>query len=350
MPFSWLYGKIANVRNELFEREVFSSHDLGAPTISVGNITVGGTGKTPFVSYVAGVLADDGARVCVLTRGYGRRNVSQQVVVSDFDSVQADVAEAGDEPLELAHKLLGRAMVLADADRVAAARFALTNYGPSAFVLDDGFQHRRAHRDLDIVLIDATDPFGHEKTLPFGRLREPLDNLKRAGAIIITRADLVEADQLLMIRTRLGELSEAPVFNSSTQIVKLVALNAPAREILTKSPEFKPRDGSYFAFCGIGNPAAFRTMLERNDYRLNDLLPFRDHHNYESSDLRRIDEAAQSSGADYLLTTAKDAVKLSDDAFTRPCFVVLTAPQTEHEERLRELILEAFRNNIHYTI
>ena len=170
MALSWIYGRIAGWRNALYERGTLRSFALGAPAISVGNITVGGTGKTPLVAFVARVLAEQGEKACILTRGYGRENPKERVLVSDGRKILVEPKIAGDEPFELAAKLLGRAIVVADANRVAAAQWARGKFNVSVFVLDDAFQHRRARRDLDIVLLDATNPFGNERTLPFGRL------------------------------------------------------------------------------------------------------------------------------------------------------------------------------------
>src|SRR5688572_13091897 len=171
-----IYGSIADLRNRLYDRDLFKSHSLGARTISIGNITTGGTGKTPLVGYVAEILADAGEKVCILTRGYGRTG-SGRVLVSDGTEVLADAATGGDEPVELARRLSGKAIVISDADRVSAATWAKEEYGVTAFVLDDGFQHRRVKRDLDIVCLDATDPDGGGLVLPAGKLREFFVNL-----------------------------------------------------------------------------------------------------------------------------------------------------------------------------
>ena len=160
-----IYGKIADLRNSLYDRGIFKSHDLGAHTISIGNITTGGTGKTPLVAYVAEMLANRGERVCVLTRGYGRES-SGRVLVSDGTAPMVDSRTGGDEPVELATRLAGKAMIVADADRVAAAAWSIEKFGVTRFVLDDAFQHRRAKRDIDIVCIDATDPCGSGRVLP----------------------------------------------------------------------------------------------------------------------------------------------------------------------------------------
>jgi len=223
MPFSWLYGKITDIRNTLYGRGVFKSQSLGAPAVSIGNITVGGTGKTPLVAFVARVLAEQGAKVCILTRGYGRENPADRVLVSDGEKIFADARAAGDEPFELAKKLPGKAIVVADANRVEAAKWVIENFGATVFVLDDAFQHRRAKRDLDIVLLDATNPFGNSKTLPFGILREPLENLARADLIIITRANL--AENIAGLKLEITKFNKnCPIFTAENKISKLVEL------------------------------------------------------------------------------------------------------------------------------
>ena len=216
MPLGWIYGKIADVRNARFDSGKLASRDLGARTISIGNITTGGTGKTPLVILTCQMLAARGKRVCVLTRGYGRKDAGTRVVVSNGKRLMADPIAAGDEPVEIATRLLGKAVVVADADRVAAAEWAKGEFGVTTFVLDDGFQHRHAKRDVDIVCIDALEPFGRGKMLPFGRLREPLPNLKRADAVVITRANLVNDVEAIKAEIRKYN-SDCRIFTAGTR-------------------------------------------------------------------------------------------------------------------------------------
>ncbi|MFT3743875.1 MAG: tetraacyldisaccharide 4'-kinase [Pyrinomonadaceae bacterium] len=313
-----LYGKVADLRNRLYERGIFDAHDLKARTISVGNITTGGTGKTPLVAYVASILAERGEKVCILTRGYGREDSSKRVLVSDGKQILATAAESGDEPFELAQKLLGKALVVADADRVAAADWAMRKFGVTAFVLDDGFQHRRAKRDIDIVCIDATDPFGKREMLPAGRLREPIENLARAHVIIITRSDLSDIENLKFEISNLNP--EAPIFTTMNRIARVIELD---------SGETVDHDGSIhltssraLAFCGLGNPENFYALLRREGFNVAETKSFRDHHAYSQVDADGLAAAAKDCRADLLLTTAKDAVKLSQLKFDLPCYVV----------------------------
>ena len=322
--FSRLYGSLMNARNSLYEKGVFKSHSLGAKTVSIGNITVGGTGKTPLVAFVAEVLAGGGEKVCVLTRGYGRANPQRRILVSDGERVLADVRNAGDEPFELAGKLLGKAVIVADPNRVAAAHWAREKFGITAFVLDDAFQHRRARRDLDIVCVDATDPFGNGKTLPTGTLREPLENLKRADAVVITRANL--ADDVSNLKLQIAEYNaDCPIFVSENRISSLVDLNdfsVKAQSSLGAKNKQQTTKDNCLAFCGLGNPNNFFEQLRRENFNLVATHKFADHHFYTTRDVRRLAERAKQSQAEILLTTVKDAVKLGSLRFDLPCLVV----------------------------
>ncbi len=315
----WIYGKVADLRNTLYDRGMFETFDLGAPTISIGNITTGGTGKTPLVALVAEILAERGEKVCILTRGYGRDEPQKRVLVSDGKEILAEAKVAGDEPFELAGKLLGKAIVIADADRVSAAEWATRKFGVTVFVLDDGFQHRRARRDVDIVCIDATNPFCGGKMLPAGRLREPLHNLSRADIIVITRSNLVE--NLDNLKSEISNLeSGAEVFVSENRTIDVVELEEfHAKPLRT---QIKMRSENAFAFCGLGNPDNFYSQLRLDELNVLGKKSFRDHHSYTQNDIFEIEHQAVEGGAEILLTTAKDAVKLSHLKFEIPCYVV----------------------------
>jgi tetraacyldisaccharide 4'-kinase len=340
---SLVYEKIANLRNSLYDAGRFRSFDLGARTISVGNITAGGTGKTPIVILISRMLAARGKRVCILTRGYGRKDPKKRVLVSDGVDVFVDATAGGDEPVEMARKLLGRAIVVADADRVSAAKWAKEKFGVTTFVLDDAFQHRRARRDLDIVCIDATNPFGGGDMLPGGRLREPLANLRRAGVIVITRSNL--AENLDQIRAMVAKYApDAHVFTASTRMADMVRL-----ELFVDLRGDEPDDhaafdysrlanSKAFAFCGIGNPQAFFDQLKKDNFEIAGTRAFGDHHFYNAKDIALVDKMAAESGAGYLLTTAKDAVKLAGLKTDLPCFVLETTAVIDDQEKLLALL------------
>ncbi len=335
LPVGWLYGKIADIRNALYDRGTFRSYDLGAKTISIGNITVGGTGKTPLVAYVAEILADAGEKVCILTRGYGRES-SGRVLVSDGEQVLVEARTGGDEPVELARKLIGKAIVVSDADRVSAAVWAKEKFGVTTFVLDDGFQHRRAKRDLDIVCIDATNPFGNGKVIPAGTLRERLENLSRAHAIVLTRCEL--ADDLRKVTLTIKTLnSEAQVFRSRSVAHRLTELAKFLNGEGDHEPPFS-QETSTLAFCGLGNPDTFYRSARRAGHSLTGTETFRDHHYYTQADIDTLQRRAREEKIEVLLTTAKDAVKLNGLNFSVPCFVLEMKIEIDDGESFPRLI------------
>src|ERR1043166_8889827 len=318
---AWLYGKIVGARNALYDKGVLETLHLGARTISIGNITTGGTGKTPLVALVVEMLADRGERVCILTRGYGRKNAKRRVLVSDGAKTLASVADAGDEPVELARKLTGKAIVVADADRVAAAEWARRKFAVTAFVLDDGFQHRRAKRNVDIACIDATDPFGGGAMVPAGRLREPIENLRRADVVILTRANLV-AD-ISNLRSEISRISpESAIFTAKNEIDRVVVLKEFLDQSESAEREDIARETPALAFCGIGNPESFFAQLRQDGSAVTATETFPDHFVYAGRDVEKLQQRARASGAKILLTTAKDAVKLADMKFEIPCYFV----------------------------
>lgn len=346
MPLSRLYGGIINVRNLLYERGFFKSFSLGVPVISVGNITVGGTGKTPLVAFVAAVLAERGEKICILTRGYGRENPGKRVLVSDGENISVDARQAGDEPFELAGKLLGKALVIADAKRVSAGIWAREKFAVTAFVLDDAFQHRKVKRDLNIVTIDATNPFGNEKVLPSGILRESLKNLKRADLIVITRANL--SDEIENLKSKIANYNaDCPIIVSHNKVSNLVEL----KEFHAKPYNSKHKDttnnaqrttNNFLAFCALGNPENFFSQLRHEGFNLIATEQFPDHHFYTQKDVEKLEEKAIKAKAEKILTTAKDAVKLKDLKFDLPCYVVENKLVFDDEKKLRQIIGAVF--------
>ena len=343
-PFGWIFGGISTARRGLYRRGFFKSVDLGVPVVSVGNLTVGGTGKTPLVALVAKLLAASGHRVCVLTRGYKREHPRERVVVSDERQILADVRSAGDEPFELSNQLLGTAAVIADRNRAAAGVWALENLGITAFVLDDGFQHLRLKRDLDIVCIDATNPFGNKRLLPAGILREPLASLRRADCIVLTRSDLVPDSkfQISQLKSKILKFTDCPILPAQTRIVGLTEIKEfpakPQNVQIDKTKNKEQRRKNAFAFCALGNPHGFFESLRRADYCLSATKEFADHYVYQQTDVDLIEKEAQSNKAEILLTTAKDAVKLKSFKFSLPCFVIEIETVFDDDEPLRELL------------
>ena len=361
-PLSILYGALTRARAGLYRSGFLKTEEAGVPVISVGNLTTGGTGKTPLVEWVALALAREGLRACVLTRGYGRADESRRVVASDGERVLAEVAECGDEPRLLAEKLLGAASVVCDRDRVGAARWARAELRAEVFVLDDGFQHLRIARDLDVVTLDATDPWGGGHFLPRGRLREPASALARADCVVITRAEL--AEDLGGLRAEVARLGggRAVVLTSRVRTRGLVPLEefgarlgrdaaeeeaesrgvgaselegVGGRALVAENPDTSLRVA---AFCAVGNPRAFFEHLRRDGFELCHTRAFTDHHAYTAADADVVSREAARGGARALLTTAKDAVKLRGLGFALPCYVVEAGLEFDEEGRLLGLL------------
>ena len=341
-PLSALYGMVARTRVALYRRGILETQQIPAPVISVGNITTGGTGKTPLVAWLAHQLAGMGRRVCILTRGYGRANSSMQVLVSDGERVLADWSQAGDEPRLLAETLINTAAVISNADRLTAAKWAIKNLKSNAFILDDGFQHLAIARDLNLVTIDSTNPWGGRKLLPRGRLRESLSGLARADAIVLTRAHL--AQDIDAIRTEAARLSDGrPVLVSRTHTVRVRRLSDYFEDAntdhLTELPE-QP----VALFCALGNPHAFFSHLAGDGHSIVQSKSFPDHHVYTQRDVDALSRTAQSNGAQSLVTTAKDAVKLRGLQFTMPCYVVEIDMTFDDQPRVLEMVSVAMNN------
>jgi tetraacyldisaccharide 4'-kinase len=338
LPFSALYGAVMRVRQGLYQTGLFARQHLQAPVVSVGNLTTGGTGKTPLVEWTTRYLAQTGHRPCVLTRGYARANKADRIVVADGTAILADVNQAGDEALWLAEQLRGQAAVVADRDRVAAGQWAIDNLQSDCFVLDDGFQNLRLTRNLNIVTIDATSPWGNGRLLPAGRLREPRRELRRADCIVITRAD--RSTSLEGLKNEIAYLShDRPVFLSRMKTRSL-------RHLANSRPPLPDKQtGPMAAFCGVGNPASFFAQLRADNHDLSYVRSFADHHKYTQGDIDAVVGAARESEAQGLLTTAKDEVKLRRFHFDLPCYAVDIQIEIDEAARLGELISRAVQGN-----
>jgi tetraacyldisaccharide 4'-kinase len=284
-----IYGLAARLRNVAYDRGWLKIRRADAPTISVGNVTAGGTGKTPFVAWLCERIVSEGLHPVILSRGYG-----------------AD-AEAGvDDENQMLRELAPGVPVVVDPDRVAGARRAVTEHRADVLVMDDGFQHRRLHRDFDLVLIDALLPFGGGYMLPRGLLREPVAGIRRADAVVVTRADQVEEQKLKKLQEQLrrhtGTLSICHAGHVPTRLV-------PVGEGSARTPEALRR-GRWGAFCGLGNPEGFRRTLRTLKVDLEFFRCFPDHHAYSGEEIQTMQRRALRSRCCGLLTTSKAAVKL----------------------------------------
>jgi tetraacyldisaccharide 4'-kinase len=337
-PFSALYSLATRLRLAAYRVNLFSVSKLDAAVISVGNLTTGGTGKTPLVEWVCRVLGDEGKRVCILTRGYRRQNPNKQVVVSDGNRILAGVAAAGDEPLLLAKNLLGIAAVICNSNRSAAGRWAINNLRSEVFVLDDGFQHLQLARDLNIVTIDATNPWGGGM-LPYGHLREPLSGLARADCIVLTRTE-AQTDLESLTSALQKTVGQVPVFHSRMKTSRLRQLNGETVD----SPQSISQPIA--AFCGVGNPNSFFDHLRSEGYERVLERAFPDHYSYQQADLDHIVAEAKGKGANSILTTAKDAVKVSSLHFEIPCYVLEISLSIPDEAQLIQMIRNRLNDRV----
>jgi tetraacyldisaccharide 4'-kinase len=299
LPFSAVYALVTALRNFLYDRGILPSFPVPAKVVSVGNLTVGGTGKTPFVEALARFFSEQGHRVAVVSRGYGRRG-KKILTVSDGKSFLEDPALTGDEPLLLARHLPG-VPVLVGADRVATARKAVESFGSTLILLDDGFQHRRLKRDMDVVTLRRGDPFGNGLVLPAGPLRERRKGLERADVIVLTG---VKGS---------GGLKSGIPFEKSNPDRIVEATYEPMGWRRFSEERHLPRGflrgKSVFAFSGIGNPASFEATLIGLGVKSAGHRSFPDHHRYTASDWSRIRRRAESLGAEAVVTTEKDAAR-----------------------------------------
>lgn len=318
------YAAAVTWRNRRYDSGSAAIHRLPVPVVSVGNLSLGGTGKTPFVEWLARWFAGQGVRVALVSRGY-----------------KAASGQPNDEARELAEKLPG-VPHFQHPDRLLAGRRAIDEAGAELILLDDAFQHRRLARDLDIVLVDACEPFGFDHVFPRGTLREPLAGCARAQVLALTRADMLASPERQAIWSTLARLAPDALrleigqrphgLRSATGVDQPLATLAGRRVA---------------ALCGIGNPAGFRHVLGRCGYELVELREFPDHHAYSASDVQELSRWAQSLDVAAVLCTHKDLVKLPVERLgDKPLWAVLAgleflAGQAPLEARLRLLAEQA---------
>ncbi len=298
---SHIYGAVVGLRNRAYDRQLPNVARVPVPVISVGNITAGGTGKTPVVEYLAAYERAGGRRAAVVTRGY-RRKTKGNLLVSDGRGYVATAREGGDEAVQIARKIDGL-VVIADEKRSRGCRRAVDEFSVEVIILDDAFQHRGMHRDVDIVVIDSGDDLSTQRLLPAGRLREPLVNLQRADVVVLSKcgpATPVE-ERLRAIAAH----TDAPVFAARFAARRLRRLG---------EEEGLPLDAlgdlPVGSFCGIGNPAGFRQTLEELHAAVVTTRAFPDHYWYGEKDFSALQEQGTRVGANGWITTEKDAVRL----------------------------------------
>ena len=326
---SLFYGLMQRVRVWCYKNKILPTRRLGVPVISVGNLTLGGTGKTPTVVCIAEMLKANGYRPAVLSRGYGGESTLGMNVVSDGREVLLSPEEAGDEPVMMARRLEG-IPVLTGQSRYTTGRFAIDNLGADILILDDGFQHLPLHRDVNILLCDHLHPFGNGCIFPAGELREPLSEVERADLICITRYR--------------GEAGNGLGGANPRNVPVVATVLQP--EDLVNPQSGETRDLAYLngrrvaVFCGIGNPMDFKNSIEALGVEVVARFAFPDHYAYRPDDLKEVESRAQQAGAELLVTTEKDAVKFNDGAFRMPWYVLRVGLHiVEGEDAWRRLLL-----------
>jgi tetraacyldisaccharide 4'-kinase len=317
---SIFYGAAQRMRATCYRHQVLPSRDLPCKVISIGNITVGGTGKTPMTIHVAGEFKRAGFKVVIVSRGYKGGAEKHGGIVSDGRTLYMDAEQAGDEPFMIACRLKGVPVVVGK-NRFAAGMLAIDEYQPDVIVLDDAFQHLKLKRDIDLVLLDHMRPFGNSHLLPRGVLREPVASLARSTACILTRCRAAAgADDAAM--SALAEIQMLvpgiPVFTSS-HVPYWYVVRRGAQESFEAGPDIFSPNGPYpvnhrkvFCFSGIARNDDFQQTVKDLGFKVTGLLEFSDHHRYTPKDLATILRCAGDAGADRLITTEKDHARIAN--------------------------------------
>ncbi|HJU03869.1 MAG TPA: tetraacyldisaccharide 4'-kinase [Nitrospiraceae bacterium] len=329
------YGLVVRARNLLYDHGWNRVQRLPCRVVSIGNVTVGGTGKTPVVIWIADFLSGRGVRVGVLSRGYRRKSDARHLVVSDGRTLLASPTEAGDEPYLIATRC-PRAVVAVGADRYRLGRWVLNQFSLDCLLLDDGFQHRALHRDVDILLVDASVPHALDALLPAGQLREPLSAVRRASAIVLTRVD-AELD-VAAARARLTAANDAEIdpilirFDADAYVDVATGKVYPLQDAV---------DRPVVLFSGIGNAGSFRRLVSSLGVSVRDEVIFPDHHAYTKADMEKVRERVTQSGSTLLLTTEKDAVKIASliDPDETVWAVRLSTEIVSGRERLERMLM-----------
>ncbi len=325
------------LRSRLYEFGLFKTRSLPCRVISIGNLTLGGTGKTPVTMWLADYIRSKGKKVTIVSRGYRAKNKRPVSIVSDGQHILLGPDEAGDEPFMMARNLPGVPLLIGK-ERFLVGMKAIEDFSPDVVLLDDGYQHLGLARDLNLLLLRTVKPFGNGRVFPAGTLREPISALKRADAFILTYAE--EGTESTVDKLRLflhKEFPDRPAFISYCNPISFYVLNEThmshgnAKDNENNPPEFFPPPhlwkrgaggdlkrglGGFlggkkaFVFCGIAHPGSFRKMLIRLGVDLVDFMAYRDHYDYHRGDLEEIEERAARKGAEFIITTEKDAVKI----------------------------------------
>jgi len=296
------YGVITSIRNFMYDKGLLKTFKPNVLTISVGNLTTGGVGKTPFTAELANFYTERGKKVGILSRGYGGSLQNKEVnVISDGEKIYFSAKESGDEPFWLSQNCKG-ALVFTCSSRVKASKLAVEKYGCEVLIADDSFQHRKLGRDINLMLVNEGTKFGNEKLLPAGPLRESLKGIKRATEIIVTNKSY-DDENALKYCEELEKTYKKPVY--LCKMIPDVCIN------IKNNDDILPKMVSTVAFCAIGQPEDFFNFIKK-DYNLLDKKVFSDHHSYTQKDVEDIIDFAELNGVTNIITTEKDGVKIKD--------------------------------------
>ncbi|MCX5910281.1 MAG: tetraacyldisaccharide 4'-kinase, partial [Deltaproteobacteria bacterium] len=302
---SLLYGWIVSLRVQFYSWSIFRIHSLPCKVVSVGNITLGGTGKTPFVCLLAGLLKSRGLRVAILSRGYSGDLQGDLGVVTNGQKILMSPQQAGDEPYLLAEKLQG-VPIIVGRNRYRSGRFAVEHFQSEVLILDDGFQHIALRRDVNFLLLDASSPFGNGNLLPRGVLREPVSQLLRADAIILTKIGM-SGNISDSKRISLKLVHPGPFFQMDYEPCAVRAYGQ--KEVL---PLEHLKGKKVLAFSGVARPESFQHTLRQLDLHISAIEIFPDHHWYGPKDWERLLTRARGMGVDGFITTEKDLVRIKN--------------------------------------
>ena len=301
LPFVPLYGAGVAIRNWFFDFRLLRSKKVSVPVISVGNLSAGGSGKTPLVELLAKRLMLAGRKVAIVSRGY-KRESSGTVVVSNGAVQCAEASAAGDEPAQMAVKLTG-VVVIVDERRARGAEYAIEKFGANVIILDDGFQHRSLKRDLDILVLPVEEVEEPGWMFPAGNRREPITSIKRASLIAVTRCESIE--QFQKAKAVVQKWTGKPVIGLTT---KVSAFRRASSRFSVDLSGIKGKTA--VAFSGIGNPESFARTLNSLGMEVKEHVVFPDHHLYREGELRNLENLLVETRADYCVTTEKDVARL----------------------------------------
>jgi tetraacyldisaccharide 4'-kinase len=324
---SFFYGALVRMRVWFFTQGIFRSYPLPCKVISVGNITLGGTGKTPLAAFLAEFIHGKGRRAAILSRGYKGEFSGLYGVVTDGEKTFMSARQAGDEPYLLSMKLKGIPIIIGKKRRISG-QFAVERFKSQVIILDDGFQHLPLKRDLNLLLLDARAPFGNGYLFPRGVLREPLRQVKRADAIILTKTD--QCDNIIELKGNLEKWAEGrPIFAMHYKAVGIRIFNG--KDVF---PITFLRHKKIWAFTGIGNPESFRKTLTNLESQILGFVSFPDHYWFKPEDIQKLLKEGEEKGADALITTEKDSVRLEGLAMGKiPLWMVCIKPDFIKDEQ-----------------